>query len=226
MESSNETHSQPLESRRKATAETAWLDARAQRAAAGKIPTSTGGGGGKSAATGDAQGHGAIGRSERRSRSAALRASDSEPRGDPGIPQRACAVAQCGNAGAGIASDRSARFRCAHSAPGGDAARRPAAAEPARRLRRRPETRSDSRRDHRQCRRLRLPAPGRRRRRCIHFPGRDAQGAARRSRAGEYRRCGSARTQTGRNRRGTRTARVAAGRPHRRAERTGASRAG
>ena len=38
--------------------------------------------------------------------------------------------------------------------------------------------------DHRQRRGLRFPAPGYRRRRYIHFPGRDAQGAARRPRAG------------------------------------------
>ena len=81
-------------------------------------------------------------------------------------------------------TDRARSLRCPEQAPGRDGARRPAAAEPPRRLCAGRAHGPDPRRRHRQSRWFRFPAPGRgRRRRPVPAAVRDAQGDARRPRA-------------------------------------------
>src|SRR3546814_2144085 len=76
-------------------------------------------------------------------------------------------------------------LRRAFQAPRGDGPRRPAAAEPPRRLRAGRAPGPDPRHGDRQPQRLRLPAPGLGRgRRPVPAARRDAPGAARRPRAG------------------------------------------
>ena len=116
---------------------------------------------------------------------------------------------------AGIAAHAAARFRGADQTPRRDVARRAAHPESPRGLRRGVAARSDSRIDHRQRGRFRIPAAGCGRRRHLSVARRNAQGAAWRSRARQHRRRRSARTQARRDRRSARTALDAAGRTHR-----------